>query len=146
MRKSLPIAVIFLLLGMIPAWVALSYGLEARAFLSRAVATSGEITRYQWFAGAAGRDTDKAFTPILRFRDQSGAVVEAPANLLMANDAEKLGDEVTVFFDPADTSQVRIDSFLSLYAATTVFAVPSLVLILFGLYRLPVGARGRGGG
>ena len=145
MTKSLPAALIFVFLSLIPGWFALRYGAETLGFLSRAVETTGTINGYKWITGAAGGGSETAFSPLIRFKTAGGLWTEVPANVLTTNDADKIGEEVVVYYDPENTAQVRLGSFRSLYAATTLFAVPALILLFIGLFLYPIRGRTDGG-
>ncbi len=144
MRKSYPIALIFMVLALAPAWFGFAAFNEARGFEARAVETTGTITRYQGYQGITGRITGNSFIPMILFELKDGVWAEVAANLASKNDAEKIGAEVSVLYDPADAGHVRFTGFYSLYGAAAYFAVPAVLLFLFGLYLLPLRASASG--
>ncbi len=141
MRKSYPIAVVLMILALVPAWVGFAAFIEARGFEARAVEATGTITRYQGYPGLKGRITGRSFVPMVLFELEEGVWAEVAANLASKNDAAKIGSEVPVLYDPAGADHVRFAGFYSLYGAAAYFAVPAVLLFLFGFYLLPMGAR-----
>jgi len=138
MRKSYPIALVLMLLALVPAWLAGSAAKEAYAYQSRAIETTGTITRYQGYPGIGSNLTGKSFMPMVLVELENGAWAEVAANVIMTDDVEKIGAKVEVLYDPAEMNHVRYAGFFNLYGAATYFAVPAVLLLLFGLYLLPM--------
>lgn len=137
MRRNYPIALTLILLALIPTWLAGSAAKEAHAYQSRSIETVGTITRYQGYPAAEGSLTGKSFMPMVLVELENGAWAEVAANVIMKNDADRIGEQVEVLYDPAEMNHVRYAGFFHLYSAATSFALPALLLLLFGFYLIP---------
>jgi len=82
--------------------------------------------------GSRDSDGDTLYYPQVRFVTGAGAPVEFTGSVGSSPAAFDVGEHVTVFYDPADPSDVRIDSFLQLWFGPLILGIFGTVFTLVG--------------
>jgi hypothetical protein len=75
--------------------------------------------------------------PVVRFVTGDGRTVEFESQV-GSNLAPKVGQEVTVLYDPLDPKEARIRSFMMLWALPSIFTVLEVLLLVPGVLMLSV--------
>lgn len=99
--------------------------------------TSSFVARSRRSAGTIVENVkapdDTMYTPRVRFRDGSGREVTFLACCTTDPPLYSVGDEVCVFYEPANTGAARIDSFWDLWIMPSVGVVAGGVMLLIGI-------------
>jgi hypothetical protein len=116
------------------------------AFRRGAVETRGEIVRMVQH-GTAGRTGSEApgWTPVFAFRLPDGKRIEVEAGYSTNPPCCRVGDAVTVLYDPAAPGRARMDGFMDSWFVATLLGGIGLVFLLIGrlVARLLRGFTGR---
>ena len=106
-------------------WAALAYRSQRR-FLSRSLRTNAVVQSLR--AEALGRGRGTMYFPIIRFTTPAGVDVTTECNTTQGG--IRVGQPLTVLYDPNDPKKVEIDSFWSHWAVVFIalsFAVLALI-------------------
>jgi hypothetical protein len=107
------VPLILVTIGVILAVVGGAVVLNARDFRRRAHRGQGRVVRLRATrTGVSGSDRrgSAVYHPILRFTTADGEQVEAESPIGSNPPPAKLGEQVSILYDSADPTQVRIDS------------------------------------
>lgn len=97
---------VFLLFGSGFAWFGIHQIRIARRLARHGVRVPGVVTRLRWESS----DNGGSHYPTLRFQTVDGAVVEVESDLGSSPAPARVGQQITVLYDPARPSLARMDT------------------------------------
>jgi hypothetical protein len=113
---------------------------RTRRFVAASASAKGTVTDSvgRWY-GDPGDDpgVSKLSHPVVRFVTGDGRTVEFESQV-GSNLAPKVGQEVTVLYDPLDPKEARIRSFMMLWALPSIFTLLGALLLVPGVLVLSV--------
>jgi hypothetical protein len=113
---------------------------KTRRFVAASASATGTVTDSvgRWYRDP-GDDpgVSKLSHPVVRFVTAEGRTVEFES-AVGSNLAPKIGQQVTVLYDPLDPKEIRIKSFMMLWGIPSVFAVLGAFLLVPGVLMLSV--------
>ncbi len=120
---------------------------DARVFLKDAASAEGEVVSVNI---STSRDSETgaisySYRPNIQFTTADGRSRVSPTHISSSNYDYAVGTRLAVLYDPANPSDLRIDSFWSLWLLPGMFTIfGAMFLVLFGV--LGVGTRKRRAG
>src|SRR5215212_3930166 len=113
---------------------------KTRRFVAASASATGTVTDSvgRWYRDP-GDDPGvlKLSHPVVRFVTVEGRTVEFES-AVGSNLAPKVGQQVTVLYDPLDPKEIRIKSFMMLWGIPSVFAVLGAFLLVPAVLMLSV--------
>jgi hypothetical protein len=89
-------------LGLLVLGLTLYLWSDTKSFLAKAVPTTGIVLDLE------AQDNGESFVPIVGFQTLTGQKLEYHSSVSIGPPAYRVGDKVTVLYDPANLSNVRI--------------------------------------
>lgn len=117
------VPLIFLALGLGLLW-------DAKNFIDRAERTSGMVIDVRRNVS----DDSVSYTPTIRYQRADGQTFEAVTHISSSNYDYAVGSRVDILYSYDDSSEVRIDSFFSLYGIGAIFATIGALFIGVGMW------------
>jgi Protein of unknown function (DUF3592) len=113
---------------------------ETRRFVDASASATGTVTDSvgRWYRDP-GDDpgVSKLSHPVVRFVTGDGRTVEFESQAA-SNLAPKIGQQVTVLYDPTNPKEAKIKSFMMLWALPVIFTVLGVFLLIPGLLMLSI--------
>jgi hypothetical protein len=99
--------------------------LRARAFLSRAIATRGNIVELieRTRSRSGGRGTSTMYAPVFTFTDRDGNDHTIRSTSYSYPRVAEVGEQIDIVYDPSRPEQARVNRFFSLWGLALVLAV-----------------------
>ena len=129
--QLLPLA--FVAVGVLFAVLGVRNLRAGNRFIRTAGQASGEVTDVRARSVGHGSDSNLAFFPVVRFQLPDGRVVEAETDEGVNFKRPRAGQPVTVLYDPAEPTHVRIAGAVGGAMVHGFLAVFGVVFALFGL-------------
>jgi hypothetical protein len=115
-----------------------------RRFMHDALTAPGQVIDYaetqststSGTSPAATTTVHRSYCAVVRFTDRDGRVTTYRDNVCSSPPSFRLGQTVTVYYDPHNSSDALVDHGLIVYALPVACAVFGLVCLLAGLQRL----------
>jgi hypothetical protein len=109
---------------------------RTRRFVAASASAKGTVTDSvgRWYSDPG---VSKLSHPVARFVTGDGRTVEFESQV-GSNLAPKVGQEVTVLYDPLNPKEARIRSFMMLWALPSIFTVLGVLLLVPGVLMLSV--------
>ncbi|AOW15721.1 hypothetical protein LPB72_06495 [Hydrogenophaga crassostreae] len=104
--------------------------MHTQRFLDRAQMAPGVVTE---LVVSTKKVSSTTYKPLVRFETPSGAVIDFTSSVASAPAAYRVGEPVTVFFDPANPSEARVNGFFELWGIASIAGVVGTVFFLVGV-------------
>jgi hypothetical protein len=112
--------------------LAITQLLRTKVFLQRAVFAEGQIIELRMKSGSEG----PIYAPIVTFNGPSGPV-QFESKYASSPSGWKVGDLVSVAYDPADPTNASIRSFMPLWFGAIMASVVGIFCLIYGMGLLP---------
>lgn len=106
--------------------VALILAIKTAHFVSAAAHAQGDVVSLQ-----LGQKAGVA--PHVRFNAADGSAVEFTSGVASNPPSHRVGERVTVLYDPANPHHAEIEDFFTLWSSSAAFGAVGLVVLLIGL-------------
>lgn len=111
MSAELIIGIVFPLVGLLLAAIALFIFVRTRLFIGRSQEVKGTVVRMVYSSGSDGG----GYAPIFRFKTIEGTMIEVGDNLHSNPPQFREGQVVDVLYDPQNPQNARIKKWMNLY-------------------------------
>jgi Protein of unknown function (DUF3592) len=124
---------LFLAIGLAFSGISLWAIRDTQAFVARAATAQGEVTGLEY-----GRDNSSSsssrgvYYPVVKFRTATGEAHTFRSNSGSSPPSYRVGEAVSVLYDPASPFDARIKGFFSLWLLAFIFGVIGSVFALVG--------------
>ncbi|HTL51090.1 MAG TPA: DUF3592 domain-containing protein [Planctomycetota bacterium] len=108
----------------------LLWGWQTQAFLNRATAARGIITQVIAYEGKKHRTYYK---PVIAFTDARGIARGFTAQNGTTAPRYAVGEEVSLYYDPQDPEEARLDEWYPLWGAPTGLGFIGIVILMIGV-------------
>jgi hypothetical protein len=128
------LGVLFLLIAMANAGLAIWFYVSTASFVRHAVCTKGTVVRMMRNGGKGGSNA------VIEFTDSTGTTHQMTNSWSSDPPAYVVGQTVNVFYDPANPNKVKIDGFVELWLTALIFTIltiPAAVVALLFLLLIP---------
>ncbi|HWE94776.1 MAG TPA: DUF3592 domain-containing protein [Tepidisphaeraceae bacterium] len=129
----IPAVKIFAVLVLLPSFVALGLGVHfyrsTKGFVGRAVACQGRVVELK----ATRNENGSTYYPVFAYSDASGTQRQGQSNVSSNLPGYSLGDAISLLYDPANPSDVRVNSFWPLWFAPAICAIAGLPFLFTSL-------------
>jgi hypothetical protein len=112
---------------------------HAQAFAGRAERAEGRIVDVVYRSARAG-ERQGTYTSVFRFTTRDGRTLQARASVAGSSARHRVGDPVSVLYDPRDPQEAMVDSFVDRYFLLIVLLPLGLVFTAFGAPMLVIGS------
>jgi hypothetical protein len=103
---------------------------DTQSFLGKAVPTAGTVLQMEAI------DDEGSYAPVVGFQTLTGQKIEYHSNTSTNPPAYKVGDKVNVLYDPANSSNVRINDFISLWLLVLILGIMGSIFTAIGVLGL----------
>jgi hypothetical protein len=110
-------------------------------FVARAATAEGKVIDLVRDRSSSG--SSSTYRPVVEFTIPTGLRVEFTSGVGTSPPAYRVGEPVTVLYDPVDPNKARIKSFFSLWFGFMIVFALGLIFAILGLGMILVPARGR---
>ncbi len=120
-------ALVFMGVGVLMFLGGLYLFYDAVAFAQRAESAVGEVINVEQHTSRDSEgDLSITYTPTFRYTDATGQVREGAPSMSSSEYDYGIGEQEDILYDPDDPTDVRVDSFWSLY-------LMAIMLVIFGV-------------
>ncbi len=140
MSAELIIGIVFSLVGMLLAVIAIFLFVRTRIFLRTAQEVKGTVIRMVYHHSSEGGG---GYSPVYQFRTLEGQTIEAGDSMSSNPPMFREGQVIDVLYDPANPQKARIKKWMSLYFVSVllgglglVFGGVGVVMLIFKLIDL----------
>jgi hypothetical protein len=119
---------------------------NTRGFIARASETQGRVIaldRSHSSSSSSSRSSSSTYKPVVEFNAATGKRIEFISSVGTNPPSYRVGESVTVLYNPADPYSARIKSFFSLWFAFLIVSFLGFVFTIIGLTMIVVRGRGR---
>ena len=134
MSSDLIIGIVFTLVGFLLGAIAFFFLIRTRTFLSTAQEVQGTITQMVYHSDSDGG----GYAPVFTFRTITGQEISASENLYSNPPQFKVGQIVTVLYDPENPNRARIKKGFNLYFVPGLLGFLGLVFGCIGVIFLGI--------
>jgi hypothetical protein len=103
---------------------------DTQSFLAKAVPTTGTVLQME------ESDDGGTYAPVVGFQTLTGQKIEYHSNTSTNPPAYRVGDKVNVLYDPAKSSNVRINDFISLWLLVLILGIMGSIFTAIGVLGL----------
>jgi hypothetical protein len=121
----------FLAIGVVIAIAGVFSYVSTRRFIDRAARAAGTVVRV--LEEADSGDGGTLFRPVVQFRTLAGAMVEFRSNFRSKPAGYRLGDAVTVLYEPDAPDRAEIESFMTLWFLTLICGLLGTIFLGAGV-------------
>ncbi|PSJ43305.1 DUF3592 domain-containing protein [Allosphingosinicella deserti] len=108
------------------------------SFVKSATRVSGVLTDVRWRSVGVGAESSFIGFPVVRFTTTEGEVAEVETNQGRSPAPGRMGQAVTILYDPADPTRVLVEDFFG--QGRIIFGCMGAFGVLFALFGLGTGA------
>jgi hypothetical protein len=120
---------IFVVVGAVLGVGALFALVRTRRFLAQAYEAAAEVVGLQQ---RLGTNQERAYYPVLRYRTQGGTTHEVVSSVGSNPPRYQEGDRLSVLYDPENPENMRIHSFLNVWAFPLILGVTCVIFLGVG--------------
>jgi uncharacterized protein DUF3592 len=118
---------------------------NTRSFISRAAEAPGKVIELERSrsSSSGSYSSSSTYRPVVEFNSATGKRIEFTSSVGTNPPSHRVGDPVTVLYNPADPQSARIKSFFSLWFGFLIVFALGLVFAAIGLTMIFMRSRGR---
>lgn len=135
MSAQLIIGIVFTLVGFLLAAIALFIWLRTQSFLNTAQEAQGTVVQMVY---SHSSDGGGGYAPVFTFRTITGQEITASENLYSNPPQFKVGQTVTVLYDPENPNRARIKKGFNLYFVPVLLGFLGLIFGCIGVIFLGI--------